>query len=849
VGLQNRHAYIASDLFVLIIGLKPDGTRCPLKYCYPTLQRVYKQDAQQIVKAGRNILGVSAEHHVGPEVASYLWKCPKCKGACQCSACRKKAGLEPLGVSFATKKSAGNGVDVASTSKRLADDEIDGPRKSKKPTTAFEVVIPEMNGDHNVVTSEINGDHKAKSKDEAAEAFMTPPPEERSMKAPEPSVSNFFKQPKPQIGPDEAGPSTSTLQPSTTIPLPALLPFQPKPKASMQQQVFQKPIRKPKMVERPQLSRIDTRLPVPNIVERIWLYESLIRFDWFKIPKTILNQLDRFDNWTESQTQTILERLICSIADISTIKTTTVRNAHKRMVEDFRLTGDDLDRGEAWEAAREYCLTKDVHMVDLENVELLPHQKGRDRKTRENKWRRNETLQNGRQTRSRRLAETEALARVKKISMEELESSEESEFDDDSTVETSVEESSEDEAPKGPRRSRRGLRKSARQQKARVVKRASISDSEDDADVVVVHQKIARDRSESVVEVMQEERLEPLPAPPFEQRIAILSSMVGVLMQSKQTNEEISFGFKQSLELEKAAKEEEKEIILKQEEEVRNHERIAPSMAMVEEYWQWKEDKNEMAKEHVLVLLDHRIHTHLQIELHKSRCEPLGEDSDGNVYWQLSEYVETMPEDTMGRWAWSLLVLGDTFGKEKDSERQSSTALQPIEMDSPRVSGNVTPIVSKDDKGSTSDDEVEMTFAESEKAIKNDCKTSEVPASSMDKSQSKYFCGTNDQETIAKLAEYIRHRLLMHEFEEQVDYRQKKQAEGEAKAREAQISLSDVAAMPSNGNMLLGERRINSEKTELKEKQKERRYKVEALLKKFDTVKDYYKWHEYDDES
>lgn len=97
-----------------ISGLKENGVRCAGKYCYNSLQRVYKQDAKQILKAGRNILGVDVKEHVGPVEANYLWKvsvqehdkephdtdsyqCPRCRGNCQCSICRKKAGMAPLG--------------------------------------------------------------------------------------------------------------------------------------------------------------------------------------------------------------------------------------------------------------------------------------------------------------------------------------------------------------------------------------------------------------------------------------------------------------------------------------------------------------------------------------------------------------------------------------------------------------------------------------------------------------------------------------------------------------------------------------------------------------------------------
>lgn len=91
---QHRHTCLP---LLQCTRLKEEGKRCPMKYCYWTLQRMYKQDAEQIIRAGRNVLGVDVKEHVGPDEASYLWKCPKCRGKCQCSLCRKRAGLEPLG--------------------------------------------------------------------------------------------------------------------------------------------------------------------------------------------------------------------------------------------------------------------------------------------------------------------------------------------------------------------------------------------------------------------------------------------------------------------------------------------------------------------------------------------------------------------------------------------------------------------------------------------------------------------------------------------------------------------------------------------------------------------------------
>lgn len=885
--------------------IKANGTRCTHKFCYPTLQRLYKQDAEQIVKAGRNILGVDVKEHVGPDVANYLWKvsrpalwqdlstdmmfapiltqCPVCRSSCQCSMCRKKLGLEPLGnLGPYSRKAAGSSA-IASKPKRMADGDADESRKTKKAALAPQVAVSQKTEPSSRQSSAFTS---------SSSAISQFPPLNVSEQA---GPSNLLR-PKPQDPSKEAGPNSPAPQPLFTTPprdLGPLAPLSPAPllapttvsapapsksKAPLQQQTFQKLLRKPKPVDKPRLTRMETRLPLPNIMARVWLYESLVRFDCFKIPKTVLYHLDKFDDWTEVQLQTILERLICSLADISAIKTTPLRSIHRKMVEAFRYSGENFDRGEAWEAARDYCLLKEVVLLELENTEPLPHQKGRDRKMKDGRWNTEETLLNRRQTRSQRLAEMQMLKRVKTTSKRGLESSsDESDESEDSTVETSVEEESEDEVPKGPRRSKRGLRKSARQ-KAIAMKRASISEDEQDdsSSANEEEESVKRERSESLVEVVQEEKSRgPVPAPPFEQRVAVLCGLVDVLVQSKQVNQEITSGFKHALALDKSGKEEEKELIRKHNEEMTEVERRAPSMTMVEEFWQWKEDRLKLIKEHEVAMRNARVQTHLLMEAHKSRCEPLGLDSDGNEYWHLSEYIETKPEDTSGRWAWSLLVLGTTFGAEtQKEERQSSMALQPIEVDSARVSGNVTP---KDDKKTPVDDGIvvliNVPLKKSHKegqGRKEDIKTPEVqPRASMPvqieavvKEPQRTFSGASDCQTVARLSAYIQHRLLMCEFEELQEYRGKNQAE-EAKAKEAAEQLqvqatkmtSSISATAQDANvqgrMLLasGERGCDPEKADLKERHKARRTQVEALLKRLEIVREYYEWHEEDEAS
>ncbi|TFY76839.1 hypothetical protein EWM64_g7172 [Hericium alpestre] len=82
-------------------------SRCKQKYCKQCLKNRYGEDVDAIKERGVNSKSKDAANHVK---GLYLFKC---KGDCNCRACRKAQGLEPTGNLTIAAKRAG-GVSVAS---------------------------------------------------------------------------------------------------------------------------------------------------------------------------------------------------------------------------------------------------------------------------------------------------------------------------------------------------------------------------------------------------------------------------------------------------------------------------------------------------------------------------------------------------------------------------------------------------------------------------------------------------------------------------------------------------------------------------------------------------------------
>lgn len=73
-------------------GAKNPGTkRCTSIYCQRCVANRYNERLADIIE---DVQSKSEGHD--PE-AGYCWSCPACRGVCNCSLCRKKNGLAPLG--------------------------------------------------------------------------------------------------------------------------------------------------------------------------------------------------------------------------------------------------------------------------------------------------------------------------------------------------------------------------------------------------------------------------------------------------------------------------------------------------------------------------------------------------------------------------------------------------------------------------------------------------------------------------------------------------------------------------------------------------------------------------------
>ena len=127
----------------------------------------------------------------------------------------------------------------------------------------------------------------------------------------------------------------------------------------------------PKAIEAPCLAWIDSKLPAQNLAARVWLYESLVRFDAVETPVSVLKALDKFDAWTPRSTQVILERIICLLAGLGkNIDKGQARAGFAPIVKAFREVGDQAaTRGEPWEEAKQLLLLHDVEIPQLPHVE------------------------------------------------------------------------------------------------------------------------------------------------------------------------------------------------------------------------------------------------------------------------------------------------------------------------------------------------------------------------------------------------------------------------------------------------------------------------------------------------
>lgn len=831
---MSTHSFTLSGLPVI----RGTGHQCALKFCELSLSQFYDMDINELKKVGADDPTIEAGRHVKTE--GHYFKCPRCTGECKCSICRKKHGLQPLSIERAAQAAAeGGGEGSTATKKSKA---ANGQPKKSKGTKAKDAPVD-----------------KGKGKAKELVILMA----KKSQK-------------QPQGGSANAEPSGSKAMRQTSLP---------------------KPLRAPQPVAAPELQVIATSLKPENVWARVWIYETLVRFDFIRVPKATLSQLDKFDQWTHRQVQIILERILLALAGLSNINSGQPKGKTTSAVKAYREHGENLTRGEPWAAAQKLCELGGATIEDLPEVERVfepEHGKERDDDTPVD---RGPTLLGSRLTRTRRAAEVKALERVKLQSMadwqalNESESEDELHDDDEDHLDaashsgdlSSVEDEDAEPRRGGGRGSTRknkdrflspdGARRSSRQ-RGPVASGSGVAGTSRTSRIVSGMSSVADDISmrssasplsepEEEVSVRPETPEappEPIPAPSMEQKVATLYALLELVMVLQEVGTELKEGANRLPEIEKAAQEDLKELKKEWEETREGIWKAAPSFASQPELFEkWKKDRDKTVRDFVLRILDTRVNAYKEMEANKIRSGPLGEDTDGRVYWQLTEFNEFMPANTAGRWAWCVLVYGEPMTKHappadampkdvanvsplkagardvtevegspektKQEDKDGDVEMKSESVDTAAVNGNGTAVEAGSSTAVQSNGAPPVTpskepaTTEIVKTVTPQRSTSSSPLTPppTNKDEGKVFMGTNHPPSIVEVIKFIQYRCSQLEYEEGVA--QQRQDEGESG---------------------VGSRKAKKTLREMQEKRKKR---VEGLCEKLESCRRYYLWH------
>lgn len=310
--------------------MRAPGKRCQGRYCFSALRRLYDQDPETIVKSNRMM--INPAEHCPPSEAKYAWKCPRCRGKCLCSICRKAAGLEPLGKPFGASKQTKTGPSDTSA----ADTSEIKPKKAKSKAEAngtgsgtAKATARGKSKDRNIaeaVAAAQKPNGKGKSKSSAAtgedvddgnedDGVHTPPPPS-SKPAPKRTLASLLS--------------------NAAVRAPAFKPFEAPAEATP-----------------PVFEIIPTKLPEENMRVRMWIYESFVRFDKFGLNRGVLSQLDKLEHWTHAMAQDMLACLLKTVAGMTNIEKGQPTKPFVKAITAFRTHGKSLQRGEPWSAATE----------------------------------------------------------------------------------------------------------------------------------------------------------------------------------------------------------------------------------------------------------------------------------------------------------------------------------------------------------------------------------------------------------------------------------------------------------------------------------------------------------------
>ncbi|KAJ1020768.1 hypothetical protein NDA16_004159 [Ustilago loliicola] len=332
--------------------MRAPGKRCQGRYCFSSLKRFYGQDPEAIVKSNRMM--INPAEHCPPTETKYAWKCPRCRGKCDCSTCRKAKGLEPLGKWTGPKK----GTSVAATDGDTAHADTSKTKKGKSKAKADGAQDAAAESD---TAAKSKG--KGKAKGNIAEAMAAAGKHTGKGKGKAGKATADVDAADEDDGICTPPPPGSSSKPATKKTLASILGT-----ASVRAPIF-KPLKPPTTAPPPTLEVIPTKLPEDNMRARMWIYESMVRFDKFGLNRGVLSQLDKFENWTHAMAQDMLACLLKTIAGLSNIEKGQPTKPFVKAITAYRAHGKNLQRGEPWSAATELLTVLGLQTTRLPHVE------------------------------------------------------------------------------------------------------------------------------------------------------------------------------------------------------------------------------------------------------------------------------------------------------------------------------------------------------------------------------------------------------------------------------------------------------------------------------------------------
>ncbi|KAK0546864.1 hypothetical protein OC845_004391 [Tilletia horrida] len=711
--------------------LRPSGKRCGFRFCPKALKEI-GVDPVMLLKVGLNDLSVEAEEHTSL-AKQYFFQCPRCKGSCDCETCLESSSSTPKSTSTSAAGAAKGWGNFMQESRGNQKKKQTGAAKSKSSTSKKATTANAKAAGGAAGAAAPKGKKKAAAAGSDSKDGKAAPKAKANGKATKEKAGSAANKATGKATPGPAKKAKGLNGQPIKKVRPDIPPM-------------------PDFVPPPKLQVIDTKLPIPNIEARIYLYETLVRLtDIVKVPKTTLGTLDRFDAWGTRQCQQLLERLLAAAAGLSYIDRGQPSKHATSAIKAYREFGSQLHRGEPWQAARSLVRTSLGHDVDE-----LP---AVDRTAEEEREREEED----RLAVLAAAAELPAVRVTRRMAAAEQRLIQRSENGGGSGSDT--DRGSRARIPSGSRgassrlasgstsRSSNGRKNGGGASSSRLAyRRDLLGDSDDDNDTsdddsdnlssrssslrrgratsgkkkvehdnddanmsdaesvssksesgqsayVASDEEDGRRRSHrrgsddtpiaanspsdslqpgiKVVEPPKE--AEPVPPPHLEAKVAILCGLCDVVLQTSDAAKEIKAGIDGV-----AAAEKEHRVTIAQLEKDWGTARDAlnaqaPSMA-AETYAAWKQKRADAEREHKWILIQENVKHALQLDTLKIRTGPIGTDLDGRVYWQLSEYIEKMPSQTGGRWAWCLLVEGPPFPTPGDQHLSNGHA-QPKKSD------------------------------------------------------------------------------------------------------------------------------------------------------------------------